>query len=351
MDCLNKPKLIIAKQIGRLKLLYKIIKIRKKRLNTSYIILLNIPSHGNMGDHLICKAEIQFFQDHFKDENFLYFTTADLYHSVWLVSKCIKRQDIVYITGGGFLGSIWPQEESRILSVVKLLYQNKIIFFPETIYYSEDSYSRKLLDKAIDIYSNHNNLYMSTRDINSYNLVKDKILSKHKDRVFFLPDIALYLKFKLDLKRDVILFCLRSDREINNANRNIIRECQEILRGEKISYTDTLVHKAIKLANQEKEIAIKVKEFASAKLVITDRLHGMIYAAITGTPVIAMDNLNGKIKLVYDAWLSNIDYVLFIKNKEEVVAAIRKLLNIGKCEFNNSKIKNQFEILKLIATS
>lgn len=350
MDFFKSLKLNLARRIGWFRLLFKIAKIRMRRLDSPYIILLNIPSHGNMGDHLICKAEIQFFQDHFKNEKFLYFTTADLYYSAWLVSTCIKKQDIVYITGGGFLGSIWPQEEYRIQSLLRLLPNNKIIFFPETIYYSEDTDSKRLLERAISIYGKHNNLYLSTRDINSYNLAQNQLLSKYKERVFFLPDIALYLKIKLNLRREGVLFCLRNDREINNTNREIIQEIQCILNGEKLFYTDTVIHKTISLANQEKEISLKATEFASAKLVVTDRLHGMIYATITGTPVIALDNLSGKVKLVYDAWLSNIDFVYFISDKKDISAAINKLINIGDCEFDNSMFKNKFEILKFLAT-
>ncbi len=38
------------------------------------------------------------------------------------------------------------------------------------------------------------------------------------------------------------------------------------------------------------ELNSKFAEFLSSGLVITDRLHGMIFAAITGTPCIALDN-------------------------------------------------------------
>ena len=46
--------------------------------------------------------------------------------------------------------------------------------------------------------------------------------------------------------------------------------------------------------NREQLLKQKIEEFQSAELVITDRLHGMIFSVITGTPCIAFDNLMRK---------------------------------------------------------
>ena len=45
------------------------------------------------------------------------------------------------------------------------------------------------------------------------------------------------------------------------------------------------------------------------KLVVTDRLHCMIFCAVTGTPCIAFDNSNKKISGVYKMWLGDLNYI------------------------------------------
>ena len=51
--------------------------------------------------------------------------------------------------------------------------------------------------------------------------------------------------------------------------------------------------------------------FRKAEIVVTDRLHGMIFSAITGTPCVAFRNRNHKIKSTYDSWLRANEYIRF----------------------------------------
>jgi pyruvyl transferase EpsI len=60
-------------------------------------------------------------------------------------------------------------------------------------------------------------------------------------------------------------------------------------------------------------------------MVVTDRLHGMIFAAITNTPCIAMGNINGKVKSVYETWLSNNQYVKYANNVDEFEQMLKEL--------------------------
>ena len=52
-------------------------------------------------------------------------------------------------------------------------------------------------------------------------------------------------------------------------------------------------------------------QFSSSKLVVTDRLHGMIFSAITNTPCICFDNKNGKVSAQYE-WIRNNSYVKLV---------------------------------------
>ena len=55
------------------------------------------------------------------------------------------------------------------------------------------------------------------------------------------------------------------------------------------------------------------KNFSSSKIVITDRLHGLIFSKITSTPCIAIDNSNNKIRETYNAWLKGNKNIYFFQ--------------------------------------
>jgi len=66
--------------------------------------------------------------------------------------------------------------------------------------------------------------------------------------------------------------------------------------------------------------------------VITDRLHGMIFAFITGTPAIVLPNNNGKIEHSYD-WISECGYICFLRSVETFPEVFR---NFAKRNYTES---------------
>ena len=61
-----------------------------------------------------------------------------------------------------------------------------------------------------------------------------------------------------------------------------------------------------------------IKQFSKSKLVVTDRLHGMILSVITGTNCIAFDNSSGKVSGVYDTIKDDDVNVEFIENYNNI---------------------------------
>lgn len=72
----------------------------------------------------------------------------------------------------------------------------------------------------------------------------------------------------------------------------------------------------------------KLEERASSKLLITDRLQGMVFAAITGTPCIVLNNNHYKVKGTYE-WISTLDYIEYVAD----IAKVEKLYCKRKCKF------------------
>lgn len=74
------------------------------------------------------------------------------------------------------------------------------------------------------------------------------------------------------------------------------------------------------------EVFSMLNEFRRASLVITDRMHGMIMAAITNTPCIVMESLDKKILGSYE-WIKKLEYIQFVDhaNENEVLDMLSKI--------------------------
>ena len=111
-----------------------------------------------------------------------------------------------------------------------------------------------------------------------------------------------------------------------------------------VKFTDTVVNKRININDRNEELDKKFLEFKTSKLVITDRLHGMIFAAITGTPCLAFDNSSGKVKGVFE-WIKNINSIIFldqITTKEDILAKLAYLLDLEISELE-IEVSSEFD--------
>ena len=341
---LGKIKQLIYRPYAIAKIWYKFRPYKCSSTDNPRLYLLNIPSHGNLGDHLLSVAEHEFLKDNFPHLQIVPVTSSDLYYSIKVSLSSVRQNDILCITGGGFLGSLYDEEE-RFLAILKMFPQNKVIVLPQTIYYEDNIKGYKALERAKAFYESHNKLYVVARDQNTYDLLIKVLMKDHEDRVAFTPDLALYINKPADFERDGILWCLRKDAEISVSNTSLVKELTKQVKtlGFHEVFTDTYVSYPISYELEEEEVQKKIEEFSHVKLVITDRLHGMIYSVITGTPVIAMDNISGKVGQVYDQWIKDLNYVRFISNTDDLKDIVYQMLSIHECTYNNRHLVKMYQ--------
>ncbi len=274
------------------------------------IILLNTPAHGNLGDQAITLAELRYFSDNFSLEVLeINSYEIDKYMDIW--SHFVRKKDLIIINGGGYLGNLWLNEEIRCRKIISTFKSNKIVIFPQTIYYTDDEIGLCELNNSKEIYQSHKNITLFLRDKNSYQFAFDNFVIK---KIYLVPDMVTYLNYsQLENKsRNGILFCLRKDKE-KLIDDNIINEIIIFIEKKGFHYkcTDTVINENINTNNREYYVECKLNEFKEAELVITDRLHGMLFAAITGTPCIAFDNISKKVSGVYE-WINYLNYIYII---------------------------------------
>lgn len=88
------------------------------------------------------------------------------------------------------------------------------------------------------------------------------------------------------------MLCLRNDLEKTRTEQQEkeIRRVAGGIFGDDVCDTDMCVDHMILPQNRADELNSKYEQFKHAQLVITDRLHGMIFAAITGTPCVVINS-------------------------------------------------------------
>lgn len=336
---LKKIKFQVIKLINikKLKKYQKECRKNKKR----EVFIFNTPLHRNIGDHAIIYSECKLLEK-LKIKFFEIPTFLEQYYFEYLKNH-IDKEAIVCITGGGFIGSQWLQEEKLVNKVVATFGKHRIIIFPSTFYFKNDEFGKKELEKSKRIFSNAKDLTIFAREEKTYELL---IREYKKNTKYLVPDIVLYLKKQLEEERKGILLCLRSDVEgkLNQGRKEKILSIAN--KYSRVKITDTVENYDINIENRENEINKKLKEFASSELVITDRLHGMIFAAITDTPCIVLGNYNYKVRGVYEKWIKeNISNIVFIDDVDVIEGKIKEINELPKV-----KNTTEFRFDELIKT-
>lgn len=287
----------------------------------SAVILIGTPTHGNLGDQAIVYAQRKFFKRFKSKMNIVEITSQQYLSCKERFQETVSPQDLIIIDGGGSMGTLWIKNEYRFRDVVERFPKNRVFILPQTVYFSQDDLGKSELKKSMDIYSNHKNLVIFCRDEDSYNFVKGTFT---ENKSYYMPDMVLSVcpELKKIGERSGVLFCLREDKE-GIVDKSTCDSITDYLAGKGIivKKTSTIIDRYVTRFSRKKELQRKWEEFSRAKLVITDRLHAMIFCAITKTPCIALDNISHKVKGGYD-WIKSLPYIHFwdqeIPSKEQI---------------------------------
>lgn len=337
---LKKIKRIILTKIYTKK--YKDYKKFCQKQKQKEFLIFNSPIHGNIGDHAIIYAEYKLLEK-LNIRAFEIPTFQEKYYFDY-IKKNISQDAIISITGGGFIGSQWLEEQSLVLKVIQEFYQHKIIIFPSTLYFKDSEQGKADLKRTKEIFNKAEDLTIFTREDKTYEFAKEQYKTA---KIYLAPDIVLSLnKMKEEKQREGILICLRKDVE-KNLTEEKINEIIKTVReyDKKITFTDTVMDYPISIKDREKEFNQKMDEFAKVKLVITDRLHGMIFAYLTNTPCIVFSNYNYKVEGVYQ-WIKEkkCDTIIYETTIDKIKEDVEKMYNK---QSNLKKIEDEFDFDEL----
>lgn len=279
----------------------------KKRKET--IFLMNTHAYINVGDYAITEAELLFLRENFPSAAIINVSAFVCRDGLSYVKERVDASDTVLISGGGYLGNLWMEcGEDNVRKIIKTFPENRIIIFPQTMYFTNDESGIFEYNISRHIYQEHKNLVMCLRDLASYELALE--MTGHTSKCRNIPDIVLYMnKSGEHLERKDVVLCFREDKEsilLPDTTAQIV----EMLNIRHVGYSK-MTMETDKIINSEQVSTVveeKLRVVKKSKLVITDRMHCMLLCAISGTPCLAFDNISGKIAGGI-SWIRELPYI------------------------------------------
>ena len=338
---------------GRIKSKIKMIVKREPFLvsdNNRAIYIFLAPDYGNFGDIAISYAQRIFFKNIFPEYKVVEIPLSKFYNYLLGLKKIIKKNDIVAVMGGGNMSDLYEYYEEIRRQTIKAFPNNLIVSFPQTISFSDNKNGEKSLNRSIEIYSKHKKLILFAREKKSYLTMKEYF---QKNDVFLMPDMVFYLAGKVgsnDCTNNTIGLCLRTDVE-RLIDVDTEKRIKSILKDYKFKNIKTHTQdNNIKFDKKDEQFLAFLNEIKEIKLLITDRLHGMLFSYITGTPCIAFDNNNHKIRESYNAWLEECDYIKVIDEDDidNLNSIVKEILNSKR---NTVNLDEEFKSLENIIKS
>lgn len=274
--------------------------------------------HQNVGDSLIMKGEFDFLST-IKNVRCKEYTT------MWSFKNrrpTIPKDDLLIMRGSGSFGDIWPTAPHFWKFVMESYPENPILFMPQTIHFNDE----QNLKEMAQLINKHKKITLCLRDNESFAIAQKHF---HCDS-YLVPDMAFYVKkhFSLDShtsNSNKTLLVQRNDKEYKSSSLiDVLLTQKDIVVSDWPTFNmiNRIERTKQKLFNHNlyrtydlfirhiySEYIIKhginfLKPFSK---VFATRMHAGILAMMMGKETIFLDNNYGKIRRLYETWLSDID--------------------------------------------
>lgn len=218
------------------------------------------------------------------------------------------------------MGDLYPRAQFGRMFIARYLKDQRIVSFPQSIIYSSAEARGRSGRREARALAQHADFVLCAREEHS----RKEMQSLFANRVIYAPDIVLSLVDEVRslplVERSGALLMLRGDAEKNMTDRDA-RSIELRLRARYasvVSRDNTVADEAIVAGAEADPFFAMLDDFRASKVVVTDRLHGMIFAVITGTPCVVLPNTNHKIRGTYDAWIKGrCPYVEFVDRYDD----------------------------------
>ncbi len=254
-------------------LLYKKVTSKKnlnREDNKKQILLALIPEHGNLGDYALYLSAKEMISDFYPNYVLSELKISETSRKIFDIRSSMNSQtDMVFLIGGGNMGTRYITEEFIRLLIFYIFRRFKRIQLPQSFSFERKSFLSKFfsfVSKKIYL-KNSQKLLITVRDQVSLELFK-----KHFNLdVFLFPDNVFYFdvsSLKKPMNNTKILYCLREDEESNFNKLARISFINEINKEYPNAEEFNTMNNGY--VTNEKALAELLKEINSARYVIVD---------------------------------------------------------------------------------
>ena len=347
---MKKTGIFIIHMINKLEMISETFKYNKGKIMAKRrIFLIGCEDFWNLGDHHIGISEIEYLEENFPEYAIVEITASNYFAVNRILPLIIRRKNLICLHGGGNMGNFYMLAEYIRRDIMKKFRNNEKVIFPQTIHYDDSIEGKAVLMEDQDSIKRTKNLTLCVREEYSYELAKEYF----DCHIVLTPDIVLFSNYsdKFISDREGAILLLRKDLEsvMSAKDKQSIKNVLQQYTSE-IRINDTQLITDIDVYDRRVVMDEFISKIAKAEIVVTDRLHGMVFCAITKTPCIVLPNYNHKVEGVYD-WISELEYIIMIQDMTELEGAVKSLLNIERIIYDNSLLVEKFQALTMLVKS
>ena len=283
----------------------------------SRIFYIDYPAHSNVGDLLINLGTEQFFLNYRVPIHERYSVL-----NIRNISDLKADEGTTFLChGGGNFGDLYSEHESAREWLLDKFPRARIVFLPQSLYYSSEESQRVSLSKI----ARHSNCHVLVRDKESLDALRRSGITHSS----MMPDMAHQLWGTLKTapasKNENAMYFFRRDQEaaavpaelgnvvasrsvdwsdiVSTPHRVLAGGVYSLLKSGARAFPARLNASAWYLA-RDTMINDAVAYFLNYETVYTNRLHAMLLALLLGRDVNAFDNSYGKLSRYINTWLA-----------------------------------------------
>jgi exopolysaccharide biosynthesis predicted pyruvyltransferase EpsI len=310
-----------------------------------HVALLDFPAHDNAGDSLIHLGQMA----HLRRLGLVVRYLADDRTYSPTVLRRRHPDGPIFIQGGGNLGDLWPLRQDFRERLLREHPDRPIVQLPQSM----DFRDRGRQTRASAAFHAHPDLTLLLRDEASLSRARAAFPGV---RTEFCPDLAPGAgpQQRTGTATHDVVQLMRTDGEQTGDHRIAVPRGATMLRTDwgfrgadrlrwdllrvpsalarhapplrgPLQATVERTFTAIAAHNVDRARAV----LSRGRVVVTDRLHAAVLAALMSIPVVALDNCSGKISAAYDAYLHALPGLTFARTTDEAAAQLDLLLAGG----------------------
>lgn len=291
------------------------------------VFLLGSAEHTNIGDAAISLAAVRLLTALYPDRPLMEISTYEFSRQEAWFRAVVHPGDVFFFCGGGNLGDRYPAEENLRRTILRDFPDHKVVILPQTISFA----SADELETSAQLYRSHRDLTVFVRGTDSFRTA-DQAFSPAKTTI--LPDLAQLLNSEYHYARHGILLFLRNDSErvISDALHDTLQEIASCF--DTTERIDNVHTEDISRLRRTDVVFRQLMRIAHSRVVVTDRLHGMIFAVLTNTPCVVLSSCDHKLQEYRTSFLDGCPGIHTADTTPEAVqAALEKALSVSDCAY------------------